>query len=84
MIFNYEADCAWGERLDKLTGEYLAMMYADDSSIEEAISQNADLILAAVRKLHEDRDMDAFTKAFDSAVNSHLEPIARAAAERAI
>ncbi|MFN8996243.1 MAG: hypothetical protein ACK5X3_21610 [Pseudomonadota bacterium] len=84
MIFDYAADCAYGERLDKLTDEILAVMYADDASIEEAIGQNADLILAAVRKLHEDRDMDAFTKAFDAAVNSHLEPIARDAAERAI
>jgi hypothetical protein len=84
MIFDYEADCAYGERLDKLTAQCLADLYADDASIEEAIGENADLILAAVRKLHEDRDMDAFTMAFDAAVNSHLEPIARDAAERAI
>ena len=84
MIFDYAADCAYGERLDKLTDEILAVMYADDASIEEAIGQNADLILAAVRKLREDRDMDAFTQAFDAAMNSHLEPIARDAAERAI
>jgi hypothetical protein len=84
MITNYAADCAYGERLDKLTGEILAVIYADDASIEEASGQNADLILAAVRKLHEDRDMDAFTMAFDAAVNSHLEPIARTAAERAL
>jgi hypothetical protein len=74
----------YGERLEELFESKLAELYSDDPSIEEAIGQNADLILAAVRKLHEDRDMDAFTKAFDAAVNSHLEPIARDAAERAI
>jgi len=84
MIFDYAEDCAYGDRLEELTAYHLAELYADDPSIEEAIGQNADLILAAVRKLHEDRDMDAFTKAFDAAVNSHLEPIARDAAERAI
>jgi hypothetical protein len=74
----------YSERLHDLIEHHLADLYADDASIEEAIGQNADLILAAVRKLHEDRDMDAFTMAFDAAVNSHLEPIARGAAERAL
>jgi len=74
----------YADRLEELFESKLAELYADDPSIEEAIGQNADLILAAVRKLHEDRDMDAFTMAFDAAVNSHLEPIARDAAERAI
>jgi len=74
----------YSERLEELFESKLAELYADDPSIEEAIGQNADLILAAVRKLHEDRDMDAFTMAFDAAVNSYLEPIAWAAAERAI
>jgi hypothetical protein len=74
----------YGERLEELVEHHLAELYADDPSIEEAIGQNADLILAAVRKLHEDRDMDAFTMAFDAAIKSHLEPIARGAAEREI
>ena len=74
----------YADRLEELFESKLAELYADDPSIEEAIGQNADLILAAVRKLHEDRAMDAFTNAFDAAVNSYLEPIARGAAERAI
>jgi hypothetical protein len=74
----------YADRFEELFESKLAELYADDPSIEEAIGQNADLILAAVRKLHEDRDMDAFTMAFDAAINSHLEPIARAAAERSI
>jgi hypothetical protein len=74
----------YSERLHDLTEYHLAELYADDPSIEEAIGQNADLILAAVRKLHEDRNMDAFTMAFDAAIKGHLEPIARCAAEREI
>ena len=72
------------DRIETLVEEKLAELSVDDGSVEEAIGQNADLILAAVRKLHEDRDMDDFTMAFDRAIAAHLEPIARQWAGREI
>jgi hypothetical protein len=72
------------DRIETLTSERLDELNADDGSVEEAIGQNADLILEAVRALRVHKDVDAFLIAFDKAIDSHLEPAARQWAGREI
>jgi hypothetical protein len=72
------------DRIETLVEEKLEELNADDGSVEEAIGQNADLILEAVRALRVHKDADAFLIAFDKAIDSHLEPAARQWAGREI
>ena len=72
------------DRIDELTEQCLAEFYEDDGSVEEAIGQNADLVLVAVKALRADGDAAKFLAAFDVAVASHLEPEARNWANREI
>ena len=72
------------DRVEELTEQCLAEFYEEDGSVEEAIGQNADLILEAVKALRVHKDADAFLIAFDKAVASHLEPEARRWANREI
>jgi hypothetical protein len=50
----YDAMCAIGERLEAATESELEQLLADEGSVEEAISQNADLVRVAIDELAAD------------------------------
>jgi len=79
----YDASCAWGEALDSLTSYHLEQLLADDGSVEEAIAQNADVVLAQLRTLtaHPEQAVEV-ARFVNGMIRSYLEPVARAAAER--
>jgi hypothetical protein len=78
----YDAACAYGERLDEATEAYLTEWLADDGSVEAGIGEKADMILWAVNRLREHGNAEAFLAAFDQTIRSYLEIAARRQAER--
>jgi hypothetical protein len=78
-----DAAASWGDRLEELTEEHLSELWADDASVEEAISQNADLILCAVKRLRQNPTRGAeFLAEFDREVGDYLRHCAKCGAER--
>jgi hypothetical protein len=87
MVIGADAEygqlCDAADRLEVLTKQHLTELWEDDSSVEEAIGQNADLILCAVKRLREDPTRGAeFLAAFDREVEDYLRHAAKCGAER--
>jgi hypothetical protein len=72
------------DRVDQLADQCYQEFLADDGSIEEAISDNADLIHEAVKVLRDGGDVPTFLAAFDKAVETYLRPQAETWANREI
>jgi hypothetical protein len=78
-----DAAASLGDRLEALTEQHLTELWEDDSSVEEAIGQNADLILCAVKRLRQDPTRGAeFLAEFDREVKDYLRHCAKCGAER--
>ena len=80
----YDAACAYGERLESLIESYTEEFLSDSGSVEEAIGNQADVILAAVKALRATGDSAAFLRTFDHAIRSDFYNLARDCAERAL
>lgn len=80
----YDAACAYGERLESLIESYTDDFMSEASSVEEAIGNQADVILAAVKALRATGDSAAFLRSFDHAIRSNFYNLARDCAERAL
>jgi len=71
-------------RVAELTESKLQEFLECDGSVEEAVQNNADLIVEAVKALRDGGDAATFLAAFDVAVESHLRPMAERYAARQI
>jgi mannose/cellobiose epimerase-like protein (N-acyl-D-glucosamine 2-epimerase family) len=72
-----------GERLERAVASELDELMHDDGSVHEAIAENADTVHRALLELtqHPERAPDISARLW-RVIRSHLEPIARRAAER--
>jgi len=81
----YDAMCAYGERLEAAVESALEELLADEGSVEEAIGQNADLVRVAIDELAAQPSRGAeIAERLQRMIRSYLEPVARSSAERAL
>jgi hypothetical protein len=81
----YDAMCAIGERLEAATESELEQLLADEGSVEEAISQNADLVRVAIDELAADPSRGAeIVERLQRMIRGYLEPWATNNAERSL
>jgi hypothetical protein len=82
---HYDWLCDQAEQLANATEHELAQLLADEGSVEEAISENADLFRAKLAELtaHPERAAD-IARTLNNTIRGYLEPWAQRSAERSL